>query len=290
MGLITKQVNVKWTGKIKSHYVNKGYIFTKMGDLFVVKVEDLTNGSEIEVDVECNNCGKRIKHVKWQNYKRYVREDGKYYCNDCAFKLYGIEKMKLSKLKNSTSFAQWGIDHLGKDFLEKYWDYEKNKNIDPWEITYGTNKKVWMKCLNRNHQNYYTRCSHFTDGHRCPKCNNSKGEERINLFLINNNINYEPQKTFNGLLGLGNGLLSYDFYLSEPYNLLIEYQGEQHERYWKGIHQSRKDFEKQLEHDKRKRNYAQDNNINLLEIWYYDYDNIEQILDNYLEKRLQEVI
>lgn len=40
----------------------------------------------------------------------------------------------------------------------------------------------------------------------------------------------------------------------------------------------KKDFERQLEHDKRKREYAKQHNIKLLEIWYYDIDNIENIL------------
>lgn len=35
-------------------------------------------------------------------------------------------------------------------------------------------------------------------------------------------------------------------------------------------------FKIQQEHDRRKREYAEKNNIKLLEIWYYD--NIEQIL------------
>lgn len=41
---------------------------------------------------------------------------------------------------------------------------------------------------------------------------------------------------------------------------------------------TKKDFEKQLEHDRRKREYAKQHNIKLLEIWYYDMDNIEDIL------------
>lgn len=73
----------------------------------------------------------------------------------------------------------------------------------------------------------------------------------------------------------------YDFYLLK-HNLLIEYQGEQHEKYKPGLHKSINDFEKQQEHDKRKREYAKQNNIKLLEIWYWDFDNIEKILDNYL--------
>jgi len=42
-------------------------------------------------------------------------------------------------------------------------------------------------------------------------------------------------------------------------------------------------FKKQLEHDRRKREYAKKHNINLLEIWYWDFDNIEKILDRELE-------
>lgn len=78
------------------------------------------------------------------------------------------------------------------------------------------------------------------------------------------------------MLGLGNGNLSYDFYLPD-YNLLIECQGIQHES-WRKNWITKEDFEKQLEHDRRKREYAKKNNINLLEIWYYDMDNIENIL------------
>lgn len=41
---------------------------------------------------------------------------------------------------------------------------------------------------------------------------------------------------------------------------------------------SKEKFERQLEHDRRKKQYAIDHNINFLEIWYYDVDNIEEIL------------
>ena len=56
-----------------------------------------------------------------------------------------------------------------------------------------------------------------------------KEKKKISQYLMSNNINYEPQKTFDSLKGVNNGLLSYDFYLSE-YNLLIEFQGQQHEK------------------------------------------------------------
>ena len=83
------------------------------------------------------------------------------------------------------------------------------------------------------------------------------------------------------MVGVNNNLLSYDFYLPD-YNMLIECQGIQHEKFTKGLHETEVDFKKQLEHDRRKKEYAKQNNINLLEIWYYDIDNIEEILINEL--------
>ena len=76
----------------------------------------------------------------------------------------------------------------------------------------------------------------------------------------------------------GESMLFYDIIV---YNLLIEFQGIQHERqteYFGG----EKQFEVQKEHDRRKRQYAKKHNINLLEIWHYDIGNIEKILDDYL--------
>lgn len=78
------------------------------------------------------------------------------------------------------------------------------------------------------------------------------------------------------MLGVNGKKLSYDFYLPQ-YNLLIEFQGKQHEQpieYFGGEEK----FKTQQEHDKRKREYAKLHNINLLEIWHYDINNIEKIL------------
>jgi ribosomal protein S8 len=277
--------------------------------------------------------------------------------------------------KQCNSFAQWGIDYICKDFLEKYWDYEKNM-VNPWEIASQYNKKVFIICQEKDyHGSYDISCAHFIKGvrcsycvnmkvhkldslgylfpeslifwsdknnnspydfspgtqkeflwkcpdkehedflrsirnskrcdFRCPECNSSKGEKKIEEYFNKNgflnikqdkykildnidkinNIYFIPQKEFDGLLGLGNGLLSYDFYLPNiKYNLLIEYQGEQHEKYIPGMHKSKEEFKKQQEHDRRKRKYAQNNNINLLEIWYWDFDNIEDILYRELRK------
>ena len=120
----------------------------------------------------------------------------------------------------------------------------------------------------------------------CPKCQSySKGEDRIQEYLELNLIPYRIHKSYHDLLGIGGKKLSFDFYLPE-YNLLIEYQGQQHENPTTfgnmSVEKAQKQFEIQQEHDRRKRNYAQDHEIKLLEIWYYDYNNIHQILDDKL--------
>lgn len=125
--------------------------------------------------------------------------------------------------------------------------------------------------------------SSFLAGTRCPYCNESKGEKSVQFFLERFNIKYEQQKTFDDLNKSKKGQsLSYDFYLPE-YNLLIEYQGEQHDhpiKYSKNMTDSiaKERFDKQKENDNKKRKYAEINNIKLLEIWYWDYNNIEEIL------------
>ena len=142
--------------------------------------------------------------------------------------------------------------------------------------------KILCCCKNCNHE-WMVAPTNLLQGQGCPKCNKPKGEIKIEDFLIKNNIDYITQYTFDDLLGINLGQLSYDFYLPK-YNCLIEYQGGQHYKpikFFGGI----KQFNIQQEHDKRKYDYAQSHNINLLEIPYWDFDNIEQILESRLLKQ-----
>ena len=250
------------------------------------------NGDLTPYDVTCNSgkyvwwqCSKNPKH-EWPA-KIYSRNDG----NNCPY-CFGRYPTKDNNLL------------ICESELCKEWNYDKNKKR-PDEYTPNSGKKVWWVCKECNHE---WKCAIFDrsrkDGKKCgcPECNKSKGEKKIDEVLFKNNWikikqkefiqlidenkynknYYIPQKEFDGLMGLGGGLLSYDFYIPKL-NFLIEYQGEQHKKYIPGFHKTYKDFIKQKEHDKRKKEYAQNNNINLLEIWYYDFDNIESILNNIVD-------
>ena len=56
----------------------------------------------------------------------------------------------------------------------------------------------------------------------------------------------------------------------------------QHEEWQEGW-QSKEIFENQQINDQRKRDYCKRNNIKLIEIWYYEVDNIEEILKEELD-------
>lgn len=134
--------------------------------------------------------------------------------------------------------------------------------------------------------------SSFLAGTRCPYCNQSKGEKKIQNYLESKCIEYEPQKTFEELkFGKAKGL-SYDFYLPQ-YNTLVEYQGEQHSypiKYSKDMSDDVAEhrFKIQKRNDKKKMEFAKKYGYSLLEIWHTDFNNVNNILENCLTT--QEVV
>lgn len=95
------------------------------------------------------------------------------------------EKHKLLNMINQNhiichmcnSFAQWGIDTFGDDFLERYWDCDKNE-VDPWNISRASGNKVWIKCQEKEyHGSYLIMCNKFSGGEcRCPYCSKNSGK------------------------------------------------------------------------------------------------------------------
>lgn len=147
----------------------------------------------------------------------------------------------------------------------------------------------WCKCDCENEELILVEGRRLTSGiTKSCGCLGSSGEQNIKTFLNNNYIKFIPQQKYETLLGLGGNKLSYDFYLPS-YNLLVEYQGKQHYEsieYFGGDEQ----FEIQVEHDSRKRNYARLHNIDLLEIPYWEEKNLENILNDKLRIKGEFVI
>lgn len=125
--------------------------------------------------------------------------------------------------------------------------------------------------------------SNFLSGKRCPICCQSLGERKIADWLNINNVYYISQYTFNDLLSdIGNNL-RFDFAIlnNNKVELLIEFDGEQHQTWIKGM-MTYEGYCKLQKHDKLKNDYCRKKNIKLLRIPYYEFDNIENILKEHL--------
>jgi Zn ribbon nucleic-acid-binding protein len=129
--------------------------------------------------------------------------------------------------------------------------------------------------------------AHFLSNRRCPICTKSKGEQNIAKYLQTNNINYIQEYRLTDCKNKTGYILPFDFYLPD-YNLLIEYDGEQHFEpvTFGGIPQEKalKNFKKQEIRDKIKNDYCILNNLPLLRIPYWEFNNIEEILNNKLNE------
>ena len=140
--LISKEVLVKWSPSNKKHFESKGYIFTNWNDEFLIKVEDLSKGSQRIVDVQCDEC-KKIMKQEWRTYNRYLKSDNTNYCINCNTGTR-VQSVIKTRLHNGKSFENWCVNNGKKDILD-LWDYELNELL-PSQITYGTLQKYYFKC------------------------------------------------------------------------------------------------------------------------------------------------
>ena len=220
-------------------------------------IEILSEFSGVDNPIECK-CN--IHNIEWTTTP-FTLLKGNFGCKLCANE--GVSKMK-TKTTN--------------EFSKEIKDITKGEYVVCGEYI-NSRTPILLRHTKCNHT-FKMRPSNFLIYQSCPHCiTPTRGEKKIIDYFSNNNINYEFQKYYDDLRGINDGLLSYDFYLKD-YNTLIEYQGQFHD----GLDNEyvAENLNRQQEHDRRKRQYAKDHNIKLLEIWYWDFENIEEILSREL--------
>jgi len=118
-------------------------------------------------------------------------------------------------------------------------------------------------------------------------CLNSKGESRIKQWLLKNNIIFKAQY-INKEMKYNNGSYPrFDFAIFNEKNklqFLIEYQGDIHYISHKSGWNTPEALEKRQKYDEEKRNLCKTFHINLIEIPYWEFDNIENILNQLVKQ------
>lgn len=142
------------------------------------------------------------------------------------------------------------------------------------------NNRTKVKCFCNECKSYFFSAPHtmLSNGNGCSNCTTSRGENRIKEWLNDNGFKYNTQHIFEDCKDVR--VLPFDFYIPS-YNVAIEYDGIQHFEP-KDFFGGEESFNKLKEHDSIKSNYCVENNIRLLRIPYYRYDEIESILKDEL--------
>jgi hypothetical protein len=204
-------------------------------------------------------------------------------CCKCSNSWLATSNQRTNLKSNCPYCSNQAIIYGYNDLLTTHPDIAKElADIDlAKRISHGYDKKVLFKCKKCNYQ-WKTFIYSRLRGTGCPKCNFSTLEIKTKKILDNLGISNETQKRFN--ICKDKRELPFDFYIPQ-YNVCIECHGIQHYPYrYKKSSFSKTSRGKKLNlsiikhHDKIKYHFCKNNDIKLIRIPYWKYNNIQDIL------------
>ena len=133
MGILTKEVEIKLWGNNIKHYHDLGYD-GKHGDIITVKVEDLSDGSNVRIEYLCDYCNKEIITIVYADYKRRTNDVNKMACRNCFTKKaeetnllrYGASSYaktnEFHEIMKDMMNAKYGVQHYSQtqEYKEKW--------------------------------------------------------------------------------------------------------------------------------------------------------------------------
>lgn len=276
------------SGYYKNNYT-KVFIKCPFNHVYPVAPAKFTNSGQ-----RCSECyyGKK-RSERERRVKREIKESG--------YKLIDSKYNKDSKLEMLLQCSNGHVYEVGAEsFLLGHRCREcrkqKHENIFCGLLEKEGYKLIgeykdsltYVKVRCPNDHLYNSIPNSFLHGARCPYCTNgnSRGERIIKEYLLRNNYEFIPQDRFDECKNKYPLPFDFGVYDDDKLICLIEFEGEQHYRpieYFGGD----KGFKDTKRNDDIKRKYCKDNNIPLIEIPYWEIDNIEEILDKKINELLQ---
>lgn len=214
--------------------------------------EEYINIKAENLRIICGSCGNEFT----TSLSSINNSDGA--CLKCAHK-----KTRESLILSSEEVKR-RIDSVNGNILLNPEDYKGN-SISNLKIKCGECGEAYITTL----ANY-----EYNQKIRCDKCSQriSVPERKVMEIFHKFNISYEYNHRFDDCRGKYRPL-PFDFYL-EAIKTIVETDGQHHYRPIWGVEH----FTRTKEYDKIKNQYCLKNNIHLIRIPYWDFDNIEQIL------------
>ena len=150
-----------------------------------------------------------------------------------------------------------------------------NPDVLPLQDYIQAKTSIWVMCKKCGHQ-WLATPDNLLHGGCCQECSAFPNEKKLGNILKKYGFKLERQKKYDDCRD--KLPLPFDIYLSK-YNILIEYDGEQHYRpvNFGGINDedAYENFLKTQYHDSIKTQYCQRNNIPLIRVPYWEKNNLE---------------
>lgn len=117
--IIDKNINVKISKKTIGYFKSKGYENLETNKYSNIKIEDLSKGSHIKINVKCDVCDK-TKELSYQKYIKNINNGGYYSCSSKCSQLK-VKSTNLNKFGSEyySQTEKWNVD-IRKTSIEKY--------------------------------------------------------------------------------------------------------------------------------------------------------------------------
>ena len=243
--------------RIRSQETFESQVYDVFGDKYIVK--GIFKGIDIPVEVYCITCNKHWSPIPYHLLNGHG-------CPHCAGNALKTTEEFIEQVKNK---------HNNRYTVIGEYINAKTKI----EILCNICNETWSIFPNNLIRDYGG----------CPNCNLNRAELAIKECLTQKQINFKPQYKFNDCRNIKP--LPFDSAILDEYNNvigLIEADGQQHFEpvRFGGISQEKaeKNFIETQKRDKIKTDYCLTHKIPLLRIPYWEFDNIESIINNFIQE------
>lgn len=248
------------------------YYLDKLGESFLSKYWDWEKNeiSPWEITPSSNINKVWIKCQKKEYHGSYLIE-----CNEFSRSV----KNNNTGCKYCSKTKVHVYDSFGYNHFDKVLSWHPDNNISPFKVSLSNANEYKFICpeCNRPFSRVMSSVTRRNSIY-CTICISSKGERKIRNWLENHNLIFHYNEGyFNNLTSKKGRVLRPDFIVPNL-RLWIEYDGEFHfeNKY------DEESFLMQQSNDRIKDDYAKKNNWTLIRIPYWEFDNIESILENLL--------
>lgn len=164
MPILTKEVEVRPSGKMIQYYRDLGYDAKYLAPL-MVKVEDLSKGSKIKIEVLCDMCHKNKMIVEYASHNTTIERAGNHVCRECGVikasqtrkERYGVEHIFQSSIfrerARQTCLERYGVEHASQS--EEIKEKTKQTNLERYGAEYYIQTEECLKRIRQTNLERY---------------------------------------------------------------------------------------------------------------------------------------